>query len=246
MNIGTNLQFLRRQQKITQEHLAERLGVSRQTVSRWESGEVIPELSKLVELCEVFSCKLDALVREDLTAHSGVYSEIFIRRVEEFTMGRYLMVSPNPEADVQAYLRRWGERSGLLAIQPDAVMIGWDWPYVTQEQQNRFGLRGYAAAYILPEGFEPACPGVELACQQAADYAVITIYDPFAAAFERIPNAYKRLLAHLQASGFKGCPPDHALSCFERVYEQNGVTCMDVHLLVAGVSKSDTFTDFNK
>ena len=39
MNIGTNLQFLRRQQKITQEHLAERLGVSRQTVSRWESGD---------------------------------------------------------------------------------------------------------------------------------------------------------------------------------------------------------------
>ncbi len=71
------------------------MSVSRQTISRWEADEIIPELNKLTALSDVFSCRI----------------------------ARYVMVTPNPED---------------------------------------------------------------------ADYAVITIYDPFAAAFKRIPNAYKR------------------------------------------------------
>ena len=49
----------------TQEKLAERLGVSRQTVSKWEAGETAPELDKLMELSKLFSCTLDALLKED-------------------------------------------------------------------------------------------------------------------------------------------------------------------------------------
>ena len=66
MSLGGNIQYLRKQKKITQEQLAEKMNVSRQTVSRWESDEVTPELGKIVELSELFSCKLDALVRENL------------------------------------------------------------------------------------------------------------------------------------------------------------------------------------
>ena len=44
MSIGRNLQYLRRQKKMTQEQLAEAMGVSRQTVSRWESDGDTPEL----------------------------------------------------------------------------------------------------------------------------------------------------------------------------------------------------------
>ena len=50
MFFGGNLQFLRRRDGMTQEKLASRMGVSRQTVSKWESGEVTPELGKLIEL----------------------------------------------------------------------------------------------------------------------------------------------------------------------------------------------------
>ena len=78
------------------------------------------------------------------------------------------------------------------------MKIGWDFPYVSPELQNRFGLRGYVAAYILPEGFETSCPGVEYANQEDADYAVITIYDPFAAAFERIPNEARDVMTDSQ------------------------------------------------
>lgn len=139
----------------------------------------------------------------------------------------------------------WAWQSGLLKIQPDAMRIGWDFPYVSPELQNRFGLRGYVAAYILPEGFETDCPGVEYANQKEADYAVITIYNPFIAAFERIPNAYRKLLAFLQANGFCEKPKDDILSCFEYVYEKGRITCMDVYIYVDSVTKTDSFTNFS-
>lgn len=245
MNLGKNIQFLRKQQKITQEQLAERMSVSRQTVSKWESDEVIPELNKLIDLSDMFACKLDTLIRENLTAYDDIYSEIVIKTVKSFRMGRYVMITPNPEEDVNAYLDTWAQKSGLLEVNPDAKRIGWDFPYISSELQNRFGLRGYVAAYILPDGFEPACPGVEFANQAEADYAVITIYDPFASAFERIPNAYKRILEYLQANGFKEKPKEDVLSCFEYVYDQNGMTCMDVHIHVDSVSKTEVFTNFS-
>ncbi len=245
MSLGKNIQYLRKQKKITQEQLSEIMSVSRQTISRWEADEIIPELNKLVSLSEVFSCKLDTLVKADMPACDEIYSEITIKHVKAFKMARYVMITPNPEDDVNAYLDNWAQRSGLLELSPDAMRIGWDFPYVSLELQNRFGLRGYVAAYILPEGFETTCPGVEFADQEEADYAVITIYDPFAAAFERIPNAYKKILESLSANGFCEKPKEGILSCFEYVYDKEGMTCMDVYMHVDSVAKADIFTNFS-
>ena len=245
MSLGKNIQYLRKQKKITQEQLAEIMSVSRQTISRWEADEIIPELNKLVALSDVFSCKLDTLVKEDMVAWDEIYSEVTIKTMKAFRMARYVMVTPKPEDDVNAYMDNWAQQSGLLKVQPDAMRIGWDFPYVSPELQNRFGLRGYVAAYILPEGFETDCFGVEYANQEEADYAVITIYDPFAAAFERIPNAYKKILEFLQSNGFREKPKDDILSCFEHVYEKEGITCMDVYIHVDSVSKTDSFTNFS-
>lgn len=244
MSLGKNIQYLRKQKKLTQEQFAERMSVSRQTISRWEADELVPTLNNLVALSEVFACKLDALVKQNMASDEEIYSEITIKRVEAFTMARYVMVTPNPEDNVNAYMEQWAQQSGLLAHSPNAMRIGWDFPYVSPELQNRFGLRGYVAAYVLPQGFEPCCPGVELARQEQADYAVITICNPFEAAFERIPNAYKKILAYLQANGFREKPKENVLSCFEHVYESEGETCMDVYVHAESVSKADLFTNF--
>lgn len=245
MSLGDNIHFLRKQKKITQEQLAEVMNVSRQTVSRWESNEVIPELSKLVELSELFSCKLDQLVRESLNSQENIYSDIKIRKVLPFTMARYVIISPNPEDDVNSYMDSWARNSGLLTMFPDAKRIGWDFPFVSLELQNRFGLRGYVAAYIIPEGFETDYPGVEYEKQLEADYAVITINNPFESAFERIPNAYKKIMQYLQANNFKEKPREKVLSCFEYVYKKDELTCMDVYVHVEGVTKTDAFSNFN-
>lgn len=245
MNIGRNIQFLRKQKKITQEQLAEEMSVSRQTVSKWETDEITPELNKLILLCDLFSCKLDALIRENLTDHNEIYSAITVKTIKGFRMARYVMITPNPENDVNRYMDAWTKESGLLALYPDARRIGWDFPHVSSELQNRFGLRGYVAAYILPDGFQTSYPGVEYADQIDAEYAVITIHNPFAAAFERIPNAYKKIMEYLQANGFREKPRDNILSCFEYVYEKNGQTCMDVHIHTESISKTDAFTNFS-
>lgn len=245
MSLGKNIQYLRKQKKITQEQLAEMMSVSRQTISKWETDEIIPELNKLVALSDVFYCKLDALVKEDMNACDEVYSETTIKKVKAFKMARYVMLTPNPEDDANFYMENWARRSGLLEFQPDAMRIGWDFPFAISEMQNRFGLCGYVAAYILPEGFETSCLGVKFAEQKEADYAVITIHDPFATASGRIQNAYKKIMEFLHANGFCEKPKDGILSCFEHVYEKEGITCMDVYIHVDSVSRTDSFTNFS-
>lgn len=245
MSLGKNIQYLRKQKKVTQEEFAERMLVSRQTVSKWELDDVIPEMNKLVDMCNYFSCTLDGLVREDLSATARIYSEVTIQKVPPFKMARYVMISPNPEDDVNDFMNRWAEQSGLLSFDANAKRIGWDFPYVTAEQQNRFGLRGYASAYILPEGFEPKLEGVEIAEQKEAMYAVITIQEPFMAPFERIPNAYKIIMEYLQANGFVHKMDDNIIPCYEYEYVKDGVTYMDVYVHTDAVTKANVWSSFS-
>ena len=58
MKIGTFLQELRKEKGLTQEQLAEQLGVARRTVSRWETGANMPDLDILVELSDLYAVDL--------------------------------------------------------------------------------------------------------------------------------------------------------------------------------------------
>lgn len=68
MSFRDNLQHLRATRNMTQEQLAMLLGVSRQSVSKWEAERAYPEMDKLLRLCDLFGCTLDELVTGDLTA----------------------------------------------------------------------------------------------------------------------------------------------------------------------------------
>ena len=61
-----NLSAFRRKAGYTQEGLAEALGVSRQAVGKWESGQALPEAATLLTLADLLNCSLDALMREPL------------------------------------------------------------------------------------------------------------------------------------------------------------------------------------
>ena len=67
MSLGENLQFLRKKNDITQEQLAEKLEVSRQSVSKWESDTTYPEMEKLVQLCQMFHVTMDDLIQKDIS-----------------------------------------------------------------------------------------------------------------------------------------------------------------------------------
>lgn len=68
MSFAENLQYLRKRDQITQEELADQLGVSRQSVSKWETGEAYPETEKILALCDVFHVTMDDLMRRDVAA----------------------------------------------------------------------------------------------------------------------------------------------------------------------------------
>ena len=67
MNIGKYIAEFRTNCDLTQEELAAKVGVSRQAVTKWESDESTPELSKLVAMADVFDVSLDRLVGRDKT-----------------------------------------------------------------------------------------------------------------------------------------------------------------------------------
>ena len=79
MSFSDNLQVLRKRNNMTQEQLAEQLEVSRQAVSKWESGQSYPEMEKLLIICDMFHCDMDSLVKGDLTLedHCGGYVCVF-------------------------------------------------------------------------------------------------------------------------------------------------------------------------
>ncbi|MBM6905775.1 helix-turn-helix transcriptional regulator [Collinsella tanakaei] len=68
MSFRDNLQHLRASRNMTQEQLAMLLGVSRQSVTKWEAEKSYPEMDKLLKMCQIFDCTLDDLVQGDLTA----------------------------------------------------------------------------------------------------------------------------------------------------------------------------------
>ena len=67
MSFRTNLQYLRAERHMTQEQLAMLLGVSRQSVTKWEAEKSYPEMDKLIKMCQIFECSLDDLVTGDVS-----------------------------------------------------------------------------------------------------------------------------------------------------------------------------------
>lgn len=76
MKFGENLKNIRKQKNISQEELAEKLGVSRQSISKWETGENFPSMNNIMCLCDIFKCKINDLVHEDFTDIDSLDSEI--------------------------------------------------------------------------------------------------------------------------------------------------------------------------
>lgn len=65
MRFEEKIIHLRKQKGLSQEELAEQLGVSRQAVSRWELGQTLPDIPNLVQLCELFGVSADYLVKDE-------------------------------------------------------------------------------------------------------------------------------------------------------------------------------------
>ena len=66
MKLSDNLKNIRKENNLSQEQLAEMLGVSRQAVSKWESGSSYPEMEKVLLICKLFNYNIDELMNENV------------------------------------------------------------------------------------------------------------------------------------------------------------------------------------
>ena len=69
--ITKNLRKLRQGKRLTQEYVAERLGVSAKAVSRWEKGDSTPDMEKLIAISDMFEISLDELVMDKVPTQIG-------------------------------------------------------------------------------------------------------------------------------------------------------------------------------
>ena len=93
MTLGEKIVKQRKELNYTQEQLADILGVSRQSISKWESDIAYPETDKLIELGKLFDCSMDYLLKEEVTEKSGVQEYGFTEKVEEIS--RKVMTDKN-------------------------------------------------------------------------------------------------------------------------------------------------------
>ena len=84
MTFGENLQFLRKRAGMTQEGLAEKMGVSRQSVSKWESNAAYPETDAILRLCDLFHCDMDTLLRGDVSRRFGEDAALWDKHMNGF------------------------------------------------------------------------------------------------------------------------------------------------------------------
>lgn len=224
MSLGTNLQYLRQLSgNMTQEMLAEKLSVSRQTVSKWEMDAANPEMDKALELCKIFNCTLDNLFREDMDKRSDKYTNLRIEEVAGFRYVDHTVISTDPESDAIDKMYKLAKENGCESPR----VIGWDFPKISAEQANVYNMHGYTAAWILPEELatsEVEGEGVVVKEQKAHKYVAIHIDRPFDDPFITIPGAYKTLEDYMRTNGLV-YDDEGVIPCFETDGES-----MDVYI----------------
>ena len=219
MSFGKNLQYLRQlSANMTQEMLAGKLDVSRQTISKWEMDAANPEMDKALELCRVFNCSLDNLFREEMDQRSTAYTNLRVEEVPGFRYVEYTVISKDPEGDAIDRVNKYAKDHG----DENPRVIGWDFPRLSVEQINVFRMHGYTAAWILPDGVNPE--GLEVKEQGAQRYAAIHIERPFDNPFSTIPGAYHTLGDYMRTNGLIHVE-NEVIPCFETDGES-----MDVYL----------------
>ena len=219
MSFGKNLQYLRQLSAgMTLEALAEKLNVSRQTISKWEMDAANPEMDKALELCKVFNCSLDNLFREEMDQRSNAYTNLRVEEAPGFRYVEHTVISTEPESDALNRIYKTAKENGI----DNPKVIGWDFPRLSAEQINVFKMHGYTAAWILPDGITP--DGLEIREQASHRYAAIHIERPFDNPFCTIPGAYHTLGDYMRTNGLEFVE-NEVIPCFETDGES-----MDVYM----------------
>ena len=84
MELGKQIKMHRLETKLSQEDLAERVYVSRQTISNWENDKSYPDVHSLILLSEIFQISLDKLIKGDIDAMKEVIEKQEIEKMNHY------------------------------------------------------------------------------------------------------------------------------------------------------------------
>ena len=122
--LAENLALLRNIRGMTQEEVAEVIGISRQSYSKWEQGETIPDIEKCARLAEFYGVSIDSLVHQD--------EEIGKTRVAPAPMGKHLWGTVAmgakgqiviPKAARDTFRLREGDRMVVLGDEEQGIAL---------------------------------------------------------------------------------------------------------------------------
>lgn len=148
MTIGSKITLLRNGVGISQEKLADMLGVSRQSVSKWEMDQAVPQIDKILQIADIFHVSCDALLREDIEIkdakrQAGKYfgtdgfrgeSNVGLTSMHAYKVGRFLgwyyqKESTRPRIVIgkdtrrSSYMLEYAIASGIAASGGDAYIL---------------------------------------------------------------------------------------------------------------------------
>lgn len=96
MSFSENLKTLRKMTNMSQEQLAEKLEVSRQAVSKWETGEGYPETEKILTICKMFNCSMDEILQGEITQDTSdiknKYEALFNSFAKSVAFGVFIII----------------------------------------------------------------------------------------------------------------------------------------------------------
>lgn len=108
MNLGNNLFQARKKAGLSQEIVAEKLGVSRQTISKWETDETVPDIYQSKKLAKLYNLSLDELIEFDID----------VKEIEE------VIKNTNEEKEAKInWTNAWSKKYPVLATYQDKVDI---------------------------------------------------------------------------------------------------------------------------
>lgn len=131
MKFGDNLKLIRKNKNMSQELLAEKMNVSRQSVSKWENGEAYPEMNNILELCKIFNCKINDLIHTDMSDLDSLDEEI-IMNVVKFNEQKQRQVKAL--SNVIALIGKIGRITLIVSI-PFIILLMLLTPYVVNNAE---------------------------------------------------------------------------------------------------------------
>lgn len=135
MSIGNNIKRLRREKDITQERLAEYLGITSRAVSQWESDRTAPDISQLPVLCHIFDVSADVILGIDVIKRDEEIRKYLGRAIAERDEGRF--------EDCVSILREAYKKY------PKSYKIIWQLADTLVSVYSRKGIKDYEEVYEL-------------------------------------------------------------------------------------------------